>query len=258
MSVNEGNNVFLKSAEWEASYGRRENFIFEPKEEVIRFLSRFVRKRVSSTEFIDLLEIPSDRSIKAIDFGCGIGAASIFMASKLGIHATGVDISSRAIDTARTCSKSIGLDPQNCTFSVLVDRKLDYDDCHFDVGISEGVLDSMTFVDARSAMSELARVTSKYIYISLISSHEVGDTTFDGEVIVKHNHEFGTVQSYFTEEKIGRLINGLGFRVKTLQLQLFKNLMVKELADSLSHVSHNLDSKVSEYGRYYVVLERGL
>jgi hypothetical protein len=35
----------LKKEEWDESYNRQENFIFFPKEEVVKFLNRFVRKK---------------------------------------------------------------------------------------------------------------------------------------------------------------------------------------------------------------------
>ena len=40
---------------WEASYGRFENFMFYPKEEVVKFLNRFVRKRIGLNKFLDIL-----------------------------------------------------------------------------------------------------------------------------------------------------------------------------------------------------------
>ncbi len=33
------------SKQWEESYARQENFIFYPKEEYVKFLNRFVRKK---------------------------------------------------------------------------------------------------------------------------------------------------------------------------------------------------------------------
>ena len=36
---------------WDSSYSRQENFLFFPKEEVIKFLNRFVRKKTEPNKF---------------------------------------------------------------------------------------------------------------------------------------------------------------------------------------------------------------
>ena len=41
---------------WEESYDRYENFIFYPKEEYVKFLNRFVRKRIGINEFAQVLD----------------------------------------------------------------------------------------------------------------------------------------------------------------------------------------------------------
>ena len=40
-------------SEWDKSYQKRDNFVFYPHEEVIRFVSKFIRKRVGLNEFLD-------------------------------------------------------------------------------------------------------------------------------------------------------------------------------------------------------------
>ncbi|TLD97744.1 hypothetical protein LS71_003150 [Helicobacter jaachi] len=46
---------FLKIDQWNASYARGENVIFYPHEEVVRFLNRFIRKRLGEEEFCDVI-----------------------------------------------------------------------------------------------------------------------------------------------------------------------------------------------------------
>ena len=48
---------------WQQSYLRLENFIFYPKEETVKFLNRFVRKRTSVSEFRDVMDF-SGRKIR--------------------------------------------------------------------------------------------------------------------------------------------------------------------------------------------------
>ena len=45
----------LKSFNWEESYKRKENFIFYPQAEVVKFLNRYIRKKISTNQFIDIL-----------------------------------------------------------------------------------------------------------------------------------------------------------------------------------------------------------
>lgn len=239
---------------WERSYARRENFLFEPKDEVIRFLSRYVRKRIGVYEFKDIIEPRHGRTqLRALDYGCGIGSQSIYMANVLGLSVLGVDLSDTAVSYARTLSEHSQAN-LNCQFKVLHDgQDLDVDDLYFDVCICDCVLDSMPVECARKSLIEMARVTSRYIYFSVISGHETGNRDFEGEVTVRHAHEEGTVQSYFSVQKIQRLIYNIGFSIKMLQLQVYKNLTVPNDTQGLNHlISHD----VQEHGRYFVVLER--
>ena len=43
--------------QWDESYVRHENHILYPKEEVIKFLSVYVRKKIGRDKFIDILPI---------------------------------------------------------------------------------------------------------------------------------------------------------------------------------------------------------
>jgi hypothetical protein len=43
--------MYTDKAEWDRSYENRDNFVFYPHEEVIRFVSRFIRKRIGLDEF---------------------------------------------------------------------------------------------------------------------------------------------------------------------------------------------------------------
>lgn len=44
----------LKKDNWNNSYKNRDNFIFYPHEEIIRFVSKYIRKRIGIDEFMDL------------------------------------------------------------------------------------------------------------------------------------------------------------------------------------------------------------
>jgi hypothetical protein len=80
------------------------------------------------------------------------------------------------------------------------DQQLQAKDKEFDVCLCDSVLDSMPFANAKASILELARVTNKYIFFSVISGRESGDADFCDEVVVEHTHENGTIQSYFNEQ----------------------------------------------------------
>ena len=47
----------LYKQKWNESYDRYENYIFYPKEEVVKFLNRFVRKKIGDNNFQNVLKL---------------------------------------------------------------------------------------------------------------------------------------------------------------------------------------------------------
>lgn len=45
----------IRQQQWNESYARGENAIFYPHEEMVRFLNRFIRKRISQNHFSDVI-----------------------------------------------------------------------------------------------------------------------------------------------------------------------------------------------------------
>lgn len=45
----------IKKQYWEESYKRQENFMFYPKEESVKFLNRFIRKKIGFDSYGDFL-----------------------------------------------------------------------------------------------------------------------------------------------------------------------------------------------------------
>ena len=43
----------LKKKEWNQSYKNKDNFIFYPHEEVIRFISKYIKKRIGLNKYIN-------------------------------------------------------------------------------------------------------------------------------------------------------------------------------------------------------------
>lgn len=152
--------------------------------------------------------------------------------SEFGISCIGVDISKVAIDYAKE------LNP-NCKFKVINSENLIFDDQYFDFSISIHCLDSMDNLLTNKIMSELIRVTKKYIFITLISSHELNDINFDGKIVVTTEHEKDTIQNYFTYDKIKNLVKNTDFKIKSCELIINKDLI-----------------RNKESGRFYIIFER--
>ncbi|MDX1618504.1 MAG: class I SAM-dependent methyltransferase [Balneolaceae bacterium] len=220
---------------WEESYKRGENWILSPKEEVVKFLNRFIRKRIGVDEFEDKIE--TEGSIKGLDFGCGIGRQVILL-HQFGIEAHGVDISEQAISEAQRIAEAFGYPELRDRFEVIDQPTMPFADNAFDLVLSDSVLDSMEFGRARAIVKELDRIVDGYLYVSLISGLDSRfPEAYDGENIVQEAFEEGTVQSYFTEEKIDRLFAESSFKMEWAMLRRDIYLLDK-----------------SYEGRYYLVL----
>ena len=222
---------------WEESYKREENFIFYPKEEVVKFMNRFVRKRSGVNEFKDVMDFSG--GVKALDFGCGIGRHAILM-REFGIDAYGVDISSTAIDVAKDLSETFGFPEMKENFSTSDGSTLAFEDKFFNVTIAESVLDSLGHELAKVNLKEIARVTKDIIFISLISGDDSKHhREFADEIVVQDKHEEGTIQNYFNWSKIEELVQEIDF-------DIVWNRLIQE------------ESLTSQYrgSRYYIVLKK--
>ena len=78
----------LKKAEWNCSYQHRDNFVFYPQEEVIRFFSKYIRKKVDLDNLINIDPCLESGDIHLLDLGCGIGRHIIF-AHEMGLKGYG-------------------------------------------------------------------------------------------------------------------------------------------------------------------------
>jgi ubiquinone/menaquinone biosynthesis C-methylase UbiE len=227
-----------KVAAWDDSYGRRENFVFSPSDEVVRFVSRYLRRRKGLDEILDV--VPGAKGMRVLDVGCGIGRSMVF-GTHMGLEMWGVDLSSRAIATAQEWMERT--DGANARRRAVVSdvRNLPWPDGHFDHALSDSALDSMTLEIATAGIAEVARLVKRggYFYCNLISGVGIsGDREFAGEVVVDTLHEQGTVQCYFNEAKIRRLMEP-HFEILECALHLVRDA-----------VSGN------ESGRWHVVMRR--
>lgn len=221
---------------WEESYQRKENFIFYPKEETVKFLNRFIRKKIGSDKFIDIIDF--SKEVKGLDFGCGIGRSVILM-REFGIDAYGVDISLEALRIAKQLSLALEYKDMDSKFIGINGPNIPFKDNFFDITISEGVLDSMYFEIAIKSLKEICRVTKRLVFISLISADCRHNNNFSGEGVVQEKHEAGTVQSYYNWEKIQRLLSATDFKIDWCHLITEEDVISKD-----------------KNKRYYIVLSK--
>jgi Methylase involved in ubiquinone/menaquinone biosynthesis len=157
-----------KKNEWNNSYINKDNYVFYPHEEIIRFVSKYIKKRVGISDFKPIIE-----EEKGLDMGCGIGRHIIYL-DEMELEPYGIDISDYAIEYAKKWFYH-----ENKTH--LIDRltvgsveQFPYEDNSFDFVISHGVLDSMEFNTAVIGVLEVFRVLKKgcYFYFDVVSGDD--------------------------------------------------------------------------------------
>lgn len=191
--------------QWDQSYSNRDNFVFYPHEEVIRFVSKFIRKRVGLNEFMDVGHYTGN--LRLLDLGCGIGRHVIY-GHKMGLEAYGIDLSQTALEVARQWTRQEGVPLPEERLRQGDIRQLPWSDNFFNFVVSHGVLDSMHFTIAQQAVPEVHRVLAPggLFYCDLVSGDDSAHAReFSGEEIVEIEHERGTIQSYFNYPKIQSL-----------------------------------------------------
>ena len=226
-----------KKNEWNKSYKNKDNYMFYPEENVIRFISKYIKKRVGWDSFISQNVTYSD--VKVLDFGCGIGR-HVIMLDEFNIDGYGFDLSDEAINTAKENFIKLNL-PKLIDKVIVADVvNLPYDDNYFDFMLSHGVLDSMPLEVAKNGLLELSRCLKDdgKVYLDLIS--EVGYSCDDDnfEKIIQTNHERDTIQTYFNEDRINDLIENI-FKIEEIILQ------------------NNIDIRNNTTtGRYHIVIKK--
>jgi len=232
----------IKKDNWEKSYAKGQNFIYYPKEEAVKFLNRFIKKKKSINEYTQIIN--SSEKLKGLDFGCGIGRMTILL-HEFDIDGYGIDISQNAIVEAKKLSEYFGFNLESF-LQVYDGINIPFDDNYFDFTISEAVFDSMPFDLAKKLIKDIDRVTKKYFFLSLISAESVDmfrqvkdKELFDEEVEVEEEHEKGTIQSLFSRKKIEEFIKDTNFKIKWCEL----------------HTVHSCINNC-QHGRWYLVLEK--
>jgi len=213
--------------EWDNSFKNHDNYLFYPHEEVIRFISKYVVKRVGFDEFQQIMTAP-----RMLDLGCGIGRHVVY-GHENNIDSYGIDISEEGIAYGRKFAASRGIPAVEDHLKVGDVRNLPWDDGFFNIVVSHGVLDSMSFDIARDGVRDLHRATSggALFYCDLICHPDDG---VDKEEVVETSHEKGTIQSYFTDDKVDELFEGYFTLVE--KIKIVRNSLTANVATARWHL----------------------
>lgn len=223
---------------WEESYRRLENYVFSPAEEVVRFVSRYLRKRTGLSSYVDLL--PGIGTARILDAGCGIGRNIVF-GRAMGLKLWGIDLSLQATETAKAWLHLSGFG-DSAELVVQGDmRELPWGDGYFDHVLSDSALDSMSGDIVRAGTAELARVLKPggLFYCNLISGQQTGlPAEFADDQVVDTTHEKGTIQAYYNLDRIHELFD-FAFTFEEIALTRRQDVLRSRFA-----------------GRWHVVLRR--
>jgi len=193
--------------EWDQSYRRHENTLFYPSEEVIRFVNRYIRRRVGPEVFTKEF----DQRPKVLDIGCGAGRHLAYLWEN-GFHPIGIELSSVACDQAVALMDSRGAPPEDYDIINISTGDATIADNSIDYAVSVSAIDSMPTANATEvATKTLASLKpGALFYVDLISVDRMRDgiDLGDYDQIINEQHERGTVQSYYDEAKIRRVFAG--------------------------------------------------
>jgi 2-polyprenyl-3-methyl-5-hydroxy-6-metoxy-1,4-benzoquinol methylase len=216
---------------WDNSYTRRENHIFEPYEELVKFLFRYLCSRSDSGELFINPAFSSKKiaDLRILDLGCGIGAQSIYCA-QLGFQVVGVDHSEVAIAKAREIALRASV---NVDFKIIKDDTLPQDIGDFDIVLACASLDSMP---KEAAVQYLDQVLKIFNFGGLFFATLIGQATdnqYLDQMIVEESFEQGTLQSFFDEQKI-KIMFDLFCEILRLEVVEHKNVIPNKISRSSS------------------------
>lgn len=191
---------------WELSFQKKDNFLFYPHEEVIRFVSKYFAKRIGLKKIDKLIHESTPR---VLDLGCGIGRHVVFT-HNMEMEAYGIDLSENAISFARNWAKEEGIVDAEKRIVQGDITKMPFDNNFFDCIISHGVLDSMSIENSKNSFKDASRVLNQngYFYCDLVSGDDSAHSSdYFGEEIVETEHEHNTIQLYFNRDLIEKIVS---------------------------------------------------
>lgn len=192
---------------WDESYARKENTLFYPSEPVVRFVNKFIRRRVGPSTFSKEFEQPP----VVVDIGSGAGRHMLFLIEN-GFFPIGVELSGVACQQAVALLTSKNIGPSSYEIVQSGADNLDLATDSIDFAVSAATFDSMPTATAIAAASEVLRILKPGgLFCVDVIGDEVerdGETVEPQELLVSEVHEFGTIQSHFSATKIDGVFGG--------------------------------------------------
>ena len=179
-----------------------EGFYDSKKKKDYYIWQKMVRKQVIKV----LKPLISGKIRKIADFGCGRGDFISRLAEKyISISFTGTDFSEETLQIARNISKNIN----NLEFKEANLLSLNFKDKSFDISMCINVLLHIHENDLDKALSELARVTGKYLILEIKNKNDLYNSTIRGK------QEFP--YSLTTKEFVSENLEKNGFKLKGIK-----------------------------------------
>jgi SAM-dependent methyltransferase len=156
------------ATEWDACWGNEESQPWYPDEQVVRFLARYVTRRLGLDA--NAVRHAAGSPPSGLDLGCGKGRHVLLMC-ELGIRSHGLDVSDVAISFASAWLKSRGFSADLRTGSM---TQLPYADASLDFVVSHGVFDHALQAVREQAVAEVRRVLKPggLFFVSVISERD--------------------------------------------------------------------------------------
>lgn len=190
---------------WDEAYGRGGNILFYPHEEIVRFVNKYVRKRIGISDFKNIMPLTETewRSFRSLDLGCGIGRHVKFL-DEFDLNPYGIDLSGEAIGIGKQWMHALGKQDLAEKLSIGSVTELPYEDEFFNICVSHSVLDCMPRSQARIGLIEALRVLKNkgMMYLDFYMDDKIGD----GDIKAQIGFDKDTVKSYYTIEGIKKLI----------------------------------------------------
>jgi len=154
--------------------------------------------------------IHDDREIKILDYGCGVGAVSLFLADR-GNDVIGIDISGKAVKTANKSAELMQLAEQAIFYTVDKGIKK-IKNQKFDLIICIEVIEHVE--DDKGLLSYFARLLKKGGLL-IISTPSVNAPLYKMGLAEKFDKRVGHLRRYDSRNLVGMLRN-TGFRVENV------------------------------------------
>ena len=196
--------------------------------ELLPYLERFYRLK---SRVIDIFK--EHGAVRICDAACGCGAYSLAFASN-GFEVYSFDVSPSAAKLAKEGLERFGLDGSRVKSADILSTG--YPDSFFDGTVANSVLDHMSVADAKTALSELRRITKPdgIIMVSFDSAEgddlsEPHDILPDGSILYTSGRRRGMIVHPYSEREARRLLGGLETVYTEVnphgeQVFIFKNL----------------------------------